>query len=107
MTRAVDRVRACKTMVEVRAEIDRLDDALVPLLVARCGYMTEAARIKQQPGEVRDMARVEAIVQRVRAGAEREGGDADLIEAIYRALMEASIRHEQREFARLRAGESK
>ena len=31
-----------------------------------------------------------------------EGGDADVMEAIYRSLMEACIAYEHREFARLR-----
>lgn len=106
MTRAIARVRRCDDMAEVRAEVDALDSALVPLLVTRCGYMAEAARIKQDAAEVRDMARVEAIVRRVRRMAEREGGNADLLETIYRALMEACIAHEAREFARLRAGRS-
>ena len=46
---------------------------------------------------------IEAIVARVRERAGAEGGHADVMEAIYRTLMEACIAHEHREFARLRA----
>lgn len=105
MSRAIDRVRDCADMPQVRRAIDALDDQLVPLLVTRAGYMTQAARIKRRPEEVRDEARIEAIVQRVRARAAAEGGAPELIEAIYRAMMEACIDYEQREFERLRAGE--
>jgi len=101
---AIDKVQDCTTMAEVRARIDALDDILVPLLVERSGYMTQAARIKQSDAQVRDVARIEAIVRRVRATAHAEGGQPDLIEAIYRGIMEASIAYEHREFARLRAG---
>jgi isochorismate pyruvate lyase len=92
----------CTTMAEVRREVDALDDLIVPLLVQRTGYMTQAARIKQQESQVRDEARIEAIVQRVRERATAEQGDADLLETIYRSLMEACIAYEHREFARLR-----
>ena len=104
MTRAIAKVKPCATMQDVRREVDALDDVLVPLLVERVGYMTQAARIKQTSDQVRDEARIEAIVARVRDRALAEGGDAGVMEAIYRGLMEACIAHEHREFARLRAG---
>ena len=102
MTRAIDKVKPCQTMQDVRREVNALDDVLVPLLVERVGYMTQAARIKQGAEQVRDEARIQAIVDRVRERAVAEGGDADVIEAIYRSLMEACIAYELREFARLR-----
>ena len=109
MTRAIDNVQHCTTMQDVRRHIDALDDVLVPLLVQRTGYMTQAARIKQDPAQVRDEERIEAIVARVRASAALHGGVPEVMEAIYRSLMEHSIAHEHQEFARLRApqGEQK
>ena len=105
MTRAIEHTQHCTTMEDVRRYIDALDDVLVPLLVTRGGYMTQAARLKQHDSQVRDEDRIEAIVARVRARAEREGGQPDVIEAIYRSMMEAYIAYEHREFARLRAPE--
>ena len=102
MTRAIDKVKPCTTMQDVRREVNALDDVLVPLLVERVGYMTQAARIKQDASQVRDEARIEAIVARVRECASAEGGDAEVMETIYRGLMEACIAYEHREFARLR-----
>ncbi len=102
MTLAINKVKSCTTMQDVRREVNALDDVLVPLLVERVGYMTQAARIKQGAEQVRDEARIAAIVARVRERAQAEGGDADVIEAIYRSLMEACIAYEHREFARLR-----
>ena len=101
-TKAIAKVKDCTTMQDVRREVNALDDVLVPLLVERVGYMTQAARIKQGAEQVRDEARIQAIVDRVRERATAEGGDADVIEAIYRSLMEACIAYEHREFARLR-----
>jgi len=106
MTRAIDRTRRCADMHDVRRAVDALDDLIVPLLVTRAGYMSEAARIKQHASQVHDPARIEAIVARVRERAAAEGGPPALIEAIYRALMDACIEHEQHEFQRLHPGES-
>ena len=90
-TKAIAKVKDCDTMQDVRREVDALDDVLVPLLVERVGYMTHVARIKQGAEQVRDEARIQAIVDRVRERATAEGGDADVIEVIYRSLMEVCI----------------
>jgi isochorismate pyruvate lyase len=92
----------CHTMADVRRGVDALDDLLVPLLVQRASYMTQAARIKQDASQVRDEDRIQTIVDRVRARTAAEGGPPDVMEAIYRSLMEVCIAYEHREFARLR-----
>lgn len=107
MSRAIAPLPQCTNMAELRRQIDALDDALVPLLVQRCACMRQAARIKRSEAEVHDPARIEAIVARVRASARAEGGEThliDLIENIYRGLIEACIGYEHGEFKRLRAG---
>jgi isochorismate pyruvate lyase len=103
-TLAIDQVQHCNTMTDVRRCVDALDDVLVPLLVQRSGYMTQAARIKQDYNQVRDEERIQAIVDRVRKQALAEGGEPAVIEAIYRSMMEVCISFEHREFARLRQG---
>ena len=103
MVRAIDNVEHCHSREDVRRNIDALDDILVPLLVTRGGYMTQAARIKHDAHQVRDEERIEAIIQRVRSRTAAEGGQPEVLEAIYRSMMEAYIDFEHREFARLRA----
>lgn len=100
---AIEKTVHCKDMAEVRQRVDALDDILVPLLVERGGYMTQAARIKASQEQVRDEDRIEFIIARVRERAQLEGGQADVIEAIYRSMMEAYIAYEHVEFDRLRA----
>jgi isochorismate pyruvate lyase len=90
-------------MDEVRRGVDALDDVLVPLLVQRSGFMTQAARVKNDVSLVRDESRIETIVARVRGIAESEGGDPALIECLYRAMMDIFIEYEHRELARLHA----
>ena len=99
-------IQHCDSMADVRRHIDALDDVLVPLLVQRSGYMTQAARIKHSAVQVRDEARIEAIVARVRDRTLAEGGGAAVLEAIYRSMMEACIAFEHSEFSRLRADEA-
>ena len=106
MTKAIDRAKHCASMQEVRQHIDALDDILVPLLVERGAYMTQAARIKANASDVRDEARIEAIVQRVRVAALEQGGHPDVLERIYRDMMEAYIAFEAQEFERLRSTQS-
>ncbi len=103
VTRAIDKVNDCKTMGEVRAGVNALDDILVPLLVERSGYMTQAAKVKNDENLVYDQDRIDAIIERVRPHAEREGGNADLIERIYRAMITCYIDYEHDELARMRA----
>jgi isochorismate pyruvate lyase len=97
----------CHTMADVRRGVNALDDILVPLLVQRASYMTQAARIKQHADQVRDEDRIQTIVDRVRARAAAEGGSPEVLEAIYRSMMEVCIDFEHREFARLRADAAK
>ena len=92
----------CETMVDVRRHIDALDARIVPLLVERTGYMTEAARIKQDPNLVHDQERIDFIVARVRELAQNLGGRPEVVEATYRAIIGASIEFERGEFERLR-----
>jgi len=106
MSRAIDKVSHCSSMAEVRQRIDALDDILVPLLVERSSYMLQAARIKQEVSQVRDEGRIEAIVRRVRAQTVAQGGEPEVLEAIYRSLMEACIAYEHQAFVRLRATEN-
>jgi isochorismate pyruvate lyase len=87
------------TMAEVRQRVDALDDAIVPLLVARSRCMHDAARIKRHAHEVRDEARIETIVGRVRTLAAEHGGDPALMEALYRQMMERFIAYEAQLFA--------
>jgi isochorismate pyruvate lyase len=102
MTKAIEKVKHCVSMLDVRQHIDALDDFIVPLLVERGAYMTQAARIKASASDVRDEARIETIIQRVRVAALEQGGHPDVLERIYRDMMEAYIAFEENEFVRLK-----
>ena len=88
-------------MAELRVEIDRLDRALVALLADRAGYIDRAAELKPAEGlPARIDARVEDVAAKVRAAAEARALDPDLIEDLWRRLMEWSIAREERVLGR-------
>jgi len=89
----------CESLAQVRAEIDRIDDALVRLLAERGGYVLAAARFKKNDDEVRAPQRVEQVIARVRALAAAHGAEPDLVERIYRELIAAFTDAEHRRWS--------
>ncbi|WP_420850175.1 chorismate mutase [Rhodobaculum claviforme] len=84
-------------MPELRALIDTLDAELVAQLALRARCIDRAVQIKRGVGlPARIPARVEDVVTKVRARAEVEGLDPDLVEALWRRLIEWSIAREER-----------
>jgi isochorismate pyruvate lyase len=84
----------CATMAEVRQGVDALDRLLVSVLAERQRYMDAAARIKQDRGAVRDPARIEDVVAKVKAAAREAGLSEDIAEPVWRTLIECCIAHE-------------
>jgi len=95
-------VEHCHTMADVRRNIDALDDRIVALVAERSAYVAQAARIKQSADQIVDNARIEFIVDRVRAQARAAGAPEAVLDAAYRAMIAASIDFERGEFKRLR-----
>jgi isochorismate pyruvate lyase len=95
-------VELCRTMADVRRNIDALDERIVALMAERSGYVAQAARIKQSADQVHDQARIDFIVGRVNAMAKEQGAPEAVIEAAYRAMISAFIEFERGEFKRLR-----
>jgi isochorismate pyruvate lyase len=93
---------SCVTMAEVRQGVDALDRALVTLLAERQRYMDAAARIKQARSAVRDEARIEDVVAKVKAEARRQGLSEEIAEPVWRLLIERCIAHEFEVWDRLR-----
>ena len=84
----------CATMAEVRQGVDALDRQLVALLAERQRYMDAAARIKPDRGAVRDDARIEDVVAKVKAAAREAGLSVEIAEPVWRTLIERCIAYE-------------
>ena len=86
----------CKTMADIRAEIDRVDEALVRLFAERAGYIDRAGEIKARADlPARITSRVEEVVANVRRHAEAQGLPPDLVEKLWRRLIDWSIAREE------------
>jgi len=84
----------CETMAQVRQGVDALDRLLVEVLAERQRYMDAAARIKPERHAVRDNARVEEVVAKVKAAARDAGLSEAIAEPVWRTLIERCIAYE-------------
>ncbi|MFL2769486.1 MAG: chorismate mutase [Rhodospirillaceae bacterium] len=96
--------KECKSLEEVRENIDRLDNSIVPLLLERNHYVMQAAKLKGDVNAARVPTRIEDVVQKVRSVAQERGSNPDIVEAIYRAMIEINIQVEQNHIANRERG---
>lgn len=85
----------CTTKEDVRAELDRIDQALLTLFAERHGYVTRMAEIKTDPHEAYDPARIGAIIAKQRKRAEELGMDEDQAELIWKTLIDWNVNYEK------------
>ena len=86
---------ACETKDDVRAQIDRIDHALLTLFAERHAYVTRMAQIKTDPHEARDPARIEAVIAKVRDRSFALDLDEDQAELVWRTLIDWNINYEK------------
>lgn len=96
----------CNSLDEVRANIDRIDRALVGLLAERGRFVAQAAGFKKTTDDVRAPQRVEQVIAKVRALSEQCGANPAVTEQVYRAMIAAFIEAELTEHATLNQPES-
>jgi isochorismate pyruvate lyase len=85
----------CQSKDDVRAEIDRIDHALLRLFAERHRYVTRMAQIKTDPHEARDLARIEAVIAKVRDRSLALDLDEDQAELVWRTLIDWNINYEK------------
>jgi isochorismate pyruvate lyase len=86
-----------ESLLQARAQIDAIDGALIELIAARQFYVDQAARFKRTAQDVQAPERVEEVIKKVRAAAVEQGTDPDLVESIYREMIQHFIRRELKE----------
>ncbi len=86
----------CMTMADIREGIDQLDEQLVRLFAERAGYIDRAGEIKAKVDlPARIDSRVEEVVRNVRRHADTYGLPPDLVEKLWRRLIDWSIAREE------------
>ena len=87
----------CQSMTELREAIDQLDQNLIAIIAKRFTYIDRAAELKLREGmPPRTTDRVQQVVDQVRRLAAEAHLDPDLIETLWRALIENAIEREAR-----------
>ena len=88
--------RDCRDMTEVRAEIDRIDGALVDLVAERFGYVERAWQLKLEARQEANVPwRNQQVIDKVRARAREKGVPPDLCEALWRQMIGWFIQYEE------------
>ena len=84
----------CKSLEEVRANIDRIDDEIIRLIAERGTFVDQASSFKKDDEGVKDTGRVEKVISKVRDKAEEYGADPDMVEALYREMISRFVNME-------------
>jgi isochorismate pyruvate lyase len=85
----------CKSMPDVRAEIDRIDDALVDLIAERFSYVDRAWHLKNSPGEAYVGWRIQQVIDKVKVRSQAKGVPAELAEALWRQMIGWFVQYEE------------
>ena len=92
------KLKECKTLEEVRTQIDALDDQIVELIGARNSYIKQAAQFKNTVDEVKAPERINEIIAKVRHKALTMGMSANMLEEIYTIMIDEMVESEIAEF---------
>lgn len=81
----------CIDIQDIRLEIDQIDKAIIELLGKRFEYVKAAAKFKKTDTDVKASERVKAMLSQRRLWAKEENLSEDVIEKMYRDLVEYFI----------------
>lgn len=88
----------CKSLDEVRSNIDRIDNEIIKLIAERTDYVKQASSFKKSEAGVKAPNRVEAVISKVREKAVEYGANPDMVETLYREMISFFINMEMDEF---------
>ena len=89
-----------KNMEELRKELDLLDNELIKLVSKRFKFIEQAAIIKEDISKIRDNDRIEDIIKRLRKLAKNNDISPDIVEKLWRYIIELSIELETEIFSK-------
>ena len=93
----------CKSIEEVRANIDRIDRQIVALIAERGSYVKRAARFKKTTDDVKAPQRVEQVISKVTTLSLELGANPTVTEQVYRAMISGFIHAELAEHTSLKS----
>ncbi len=84
----------CKSLEEVRSEIDKIDEYIILLFSERHKYVEEIVRFKNDKEAVIAQERKDQVILQRKTWAAENGLNADTFEKMYKLLIESNIQHE-------------
>jgi isochorismate pyruvate lyase len=97
-------MESVNTLTEVRTRINGIDRELVKLLSERAKMVKAASGFKKNKAAVADPARMQEVILKVRKIGEEYGLDPQLVENIYRTMIDSFIAMENQEFDKRNGG---
>ena len=87
----------CENLEQARAKIDLIDQTLIEMIATRQFYVDQAVRFKRTAEDVQSPERVQQVINKVREQAIQLHTDPDLVEKIYREMIQHFIQRELKE----------
>jgi len=91
-------MKKCKTLEEVRSEINTIDTKLVKIISERSHLIRQAAGFKNSVEEVKAQDRIEFILQRARHKAIELGINPNMISELFTIMIDEMVEMEISEF---------
>lgn len=92
----------CNSIDEVRTNINNIDEQIVKLIAQRGEFVKQAAKFKKDNDDVKAPKRVEEVISKVKNIAKLNGANEDVIENVYKAMIDSFIKAEMKEFEKLK-----
>jgi isochorismate pyruvate lyase len=87
-------IKACKTLEELREEIDKVDEKIVELIAVRNDYIKQAANFKHTVDEIKTDERIDDVLNHVRHKALTLGVSPNMVADIYKQMIDAMVETE-------------
>ncbi len=91
-------MKECKSLEEVRNEIDKIDEEIVKLIAERSRYVKQAAKFKVSVDEIKSDERIDDVLNHVRHLAATLGISPNLVADIFKILINKMVEMEIEEF---------
>lgn len=92
----------CNSIEEVRNNINNIDEQIVKLIALRGEFVKQAAKFKKDSDAVKAPKRVEEVISKVKDLAKSTGANEEVVENIYRTMINSFIKAEMKEFEKLK-----
>ncbi|MFA6759584.1 MAG: chorismate mutase [Sulfuricurvum sp.] len=90
-----------ESLEELRSHIDTIDEQLVDLIAKRSALVRYAAPFKESVDEIKANERLDYVVQRARANAIKNEISPNMIEDLFRRMIDEMVEVEISEFQNL------